>query len=467
MKKAELIFSAILVPVDYLMLILAAIAAYGFRFADFVAQIRPIVFTLPFNEYLFLALLIALGWLVIFAFFKLYAITGQRRLIDEIARIFVACSTSIAAVIIFIFFRRELFSSRFIVLAVWIFSFISVSLGRIIVRKIQRYFYKKNYGTHKVVVVGTDKSSDLIFKELNTDKSLGYEVVRRVDGFNEGVKKIFNQLQAEDKLDEVIAADVGLTKEEAKELISYCNQNHIGFKYVADIFRAQVANIEMGMIAGIPIIELKETKLEGWGRISKRFFDFIVSFVLIILLSPLLIIVAIIIKLSSKGPVFFSYQRVGEHSKKFKYFKFRSMKEGSHELRFDKEFQKKYGNLRAGTPMIKLKDDPRITRIGKFIRKYSIDELPELFNVFIGKMSLVGPRPHEIEEVAKYEKHHKKLLAIKPGMTGLAQISGRSDLDFEEEVKLDTFYIENWSMRLDLWILFKTPLVLLKKRKAL
>ncbi len=117
--------------------------------------------------------------------------------------------------------------------------------------------------------------------------------------------------------------------------------------------------------------------------------------------------------------------------------------------------------------MIKLKDDPRITRVGKFIRRWSFDELPELFNVFIGKMSLVGPRPHEVEEVDKYERHHKKVLAIKPGITGLAQISGRSDLSFEEEIKLDTFYIENWSMALDLWILVKTPIVLLKKRKAL
>jgi len=158
---------------------------------------------------------------------------------------------------------------------------------------------------------------------------------------------------------------------------------------------------------------------------------------------------------------------VGAYGKKFKYFKFRSMIDDAHKYRFDEEFLKQYQNIREGTPMMKFKDDPRITKVGKFLRKTSIDELPELFNVFIGKMSLVGPRPHEVEEVARYESHHKKLLAIKPGMTGLAQISGRSDLDFEEEVKLDIFYIENWSLKMDLWILLKTPFVLLKKRKAL
>lgn len=458
MKKFELFFSALLVPVDYLMIALAAAAAYGLRFTKLVSNIRPIIFTLPFSEYLALTLLIALGWLVIFAIFKLYTITGQKKLIDEIFKIFAACSTSIAAVIIFIFFQRELFSSRFIIIAIWIFSFIFVSLGRIIARKTQRYFYKKNYGTRKVIIVGIDKTSDLIARELTSDKSLGYEVIKKVSNFNE--------LKHEKIPDEVIAADASINKYEALELISYCAENHIGFKYAADIFKP-TTNIETGIIAGVPIVELKETKLEGWGRIWKRTFDAAASFFLIILLSPLLIAIAIFIKLDSKGSVFFAYERVGEHGKKFKYFKFRSMAQGSHNLRFDENFQKKYVNLRAGSPMIKLKDDPRITRVGKFIRRCSIDELPELFNVFIGKMSLVGPRPHEVEEVDKYENRHKKVLAIKPGITGLAQISGRSDLSFEEEIKLDTFYIENWSMALDLWILIKTPLVLLKKRKAL
>lgn len=460
MKKAELIFSTLLVPVDYLMLILAAITAYGLRFTKFVANIRPIIFTLPFSEYLFLALLIAFGWLAIFAIFKLYAMTGQKRLVDEIAKIFAACSTSMAAVIIFIFFQRELFSSRFIIIAIWIFSFIFVSIGRIIIREIQRYFYKRNYGTHKVIIVGSERTSDLIINELKQDKSLGYEVVAKVSNFSE--------MRNKDIPDEIIAADAGLvSKDEAVELINYCNEHHIVFKYAADIFKSRTTNIEMGMIAGIPIVELKETRLEGWGRIWKRAFDVIVSFFLIILLSFAFVVIIIFIKLDSKGPIFFAYERVGEHGKKFKYFKFRSMKPGLHNLRFDEDFQKKYGNLRAGSPMIKLKDDPRITLFGRFLRRYSLDELPELFNVFIGKMSLVGPRPHEVEEVSRYERHHQKALAIKPGMTGLAQISGRSDLSFEEEIKLDTFYIENWSMMLDLWILLKTPLVLLKKRKAL
>ncbi|MFA4871506.1 MAG: sugar transferase, partial [Patescibacteria group bacterium] len=129
-------------------------------------------------------------------------------------------------------------------------------------------------------------------------------------------------------------------------------------------------------------------------------------------------------------------------------------------------FLKEHQNLRAGSPMMKFKNDPRITRSGKFIRRMSIDELPELFNVFIGKMSLVGPRPHEVEEVQKYQAFHKKVLTIKPGISGMAQVSGRSDLNFDDEVRLDIWYMENWSLKLDMMILFKTPLAVLKKRRA-
>jgi lipopolysaccharide/colanic/teichoic acid biosynthesis glycosyltransferase len=180
-----------------------------------------------------------------------------------------------------------------------------------------------------------------------------------------------------------------------------------------------------------------------------------------------MILTALLIKLDSFGPVFFSTfrgkptMRVGQGGKLFHYFKFRSMEPETHDQRYHELADQ---DVRKGTPMVKIKDDPRITRIGKIIRRFSIDELPEFFLVLMGRMSLVGPRPHLPEEVAKYAKHHKKVLTIKPGITGMAQVSGRSDLDFEDEVRLDSYYIENWSILLDLFILFKTPFILVKKR---
>jgi len=222
--------------------------------------------------------------------------------------------------------------------------------------------------------------------------------------------------------------------------------------------------------AGLPLKDVKRTALDGWGRIIKRIFDFIIALILIIILSPIYILTAIVIKLDSHGPIFFSRRdddsplyRVGQGGKLFRYFKFRTMRDRCDSMRY-KELADL--NIRQGGPLVKIKDDPRITRSGKFIRRFSIDELPELFLVLTGKMSLVGPRPHLPEEVAKYERHHKKVLTLKPGITGLAQISGRSDLSFEEEVKLDTYYIENWSFLFDLTILLRTPLAVLKGRKA-
>jgi len=223
-------------------------------------------------------------------------------------------------------------------------------------------------------------------------------------------------------------------------------------------------------IIGIPVVEVKKTTLEGWGRVVKRVMDILVAGFLIILLSPIYIITAIAIKLNSRGPVFFAHRddgtpvtRVGEKGIPFHYFKFRSMVDKVDNMRYNELADR---NMRSDGPMVKIKDDPRITAVGKFIRRFSIDELPELFLVFAGRMSLVGPRPHLPEEVAKYEHHHKKTLTIKPGITGLAQVSGRSDLLFEEEVKLDVYYIENWSLLLDFSILLKTPMAVLKNRQA-
>ncbi|MBU0897813.1 sugar transferase, partial [Patescibacteria group bacterium] len=199
----------------------------------------------------------------------------------------------------------------------------------------------------------------------------------------------------------------------------------------------------------------------------------IFSLFFIIIFSPILIIIALLIKLDSKGPIFYKNERVSKNGC-FKLFKFRSMlvhhcvgsEYGDIEeaLKYEKQLILEK-SVKEG-PLYKIVDDPRLTGTGKFIRRWSIDELPQFFNVLIGNMSLVGPRPHQPREVAKYERHHKKVLSIKPGITGLAQISGRSDLSFEDEVKLDSYYIENWSLLFDIAILFKTPFAVLKRRKV-
>lgn len=452
------------------MIIIAGLAAYYLRFAEFTTDIRPAIFNLPVGEYLKILLVIAIFWLIIFALAGLYGIKTPRRIIKEFYRVTLACSTGLMLIVIIIFLRRELFDSRFIVLAGWIFAIFFITFARIFIRFIQRYLFTHGIGLHKVVMVGNTKTTDSLIYSFSSSKKSGYKVVKRIRDFSIETAQELTEFLKTKEVDEIIQSDPNLTKSEVLRLFDFADENHITFKYAADLLGAKVLKTEVQEIAGIPVVEIKRTPLDGWGRIVKRIFDIIGSFALIIIISPLLAVTAILIKLDSRGPIFFACKddnspvyRVGQGGKTFLYLKYRSMLPKTDSLRYTELSDR---NTRKDGPMVKIKDDPRVTRIGKFIRRWSIDELPELFLVLKGDMSLVGPRPHLPEEVAKYEHHHKKVLTIKPGMTGMAQISGRSDLTFEEEVKLDTYYIENWSLPRDLSILLHTPMAVLKGRKA-
>ncbi len=389
---------------------------------------------------------------------------------QELAKVFLACSTCFALIAIYIFFRRELFDSRFIVLVGWVLAVFYLSFAHIIIRFLQRKSFLFGWGVKKIMIVGNGKTADNFIHDFSANRRFGYDVVKRVRDFSLEASQEVAEAITGKRVDEIIQCDPNLSKAELVRLYDFANENHITFKYVADLLGIKVLRNEVVDIDGVPVVEVKRTTLEGWGKIVKRTMDIVGSGLLIIIFSPVLLLVAIAIKLDSRGPVFFSHcddgspvTRVGEGGKLCNYFKCRSMIPNSDNMRYQELADR---NLRSDGPMVKIKDDPRVTRVGQIIRRWSLDELPELFLVFIGRMSLVGPRPHLPEEVAKYEHHHRKSLTIKPGITGMAQISGRSDLLFEEEVKLDVFYIENWSLLLDFTILFKTPLAVLKHRDA-
>jgi exopolysaccharide biosynthesis polyprenyl glycosylphosphotransferase len=470
MKRSELFFSVLLLPLDYIMIVLAGLAAYYLRFSDLFSSWRPAIFELSMESYLGILFPLALFWLIIFAMAGLYTINSARRLFNEVYKVVLACSTGFMLVVVLIFIRRELFDSRFIILAGWIFSIFFVSFGRIIIRFLQRRLYMAGIGIKKVVVVGASKTADSLVGLFSQNKILGCDVVKRVRDFELETAQELSDFIKTTEIDEVLQADPNLTKAEILRLYDFADENHLTFKYVADLLDTKVLKTEFSELDGIPIMEVKKTPLDGWGRVLKRTFDIIISALLLVFFSPVLFVSSVIIKLESSGPILFSSRddgsplyRVGQGGHLFRYFKFRSMMDKSDSMRYNELSDR---NLRKDGPLVKIKDDPRVTNFGKFIRRFSIDELPEFFLVFKGDMSLVGPRPHLPEEVAKYERHHKKVLSIKPGITGMAQISGRSDLSFEEEVKLDTYYIENWSPLLDLTIMLKTPLAIFKKRSA-
>ncbi|MFH1252978.1 MAG: sugar transferase [Candidatus Uhrbacteria bacterium] len=472
MKKSEFTLTFLLLPLDILAVFAAGFAAYAARFHPALAGIRPVIFQLPIENYTVILTSAVALWITIFAFAGLYSVQ-PRPLKKELARILLASAASMAVIFSLLFFSRSLFESRFIVLAGWLLAIIFVGLERLAVRLLQKALLSKGIGTHRLAIIGQNKTTEALIKEFTKKSGLGFKVVAGFSNYNEITQKELEKLVKKDLIDEILLADPDVSRENTLELLAFTDAEHIAFKYTADLFAAAIGRTDIGTYAGIPVVEIKKTPLDGWGAIYKRTFDILGSLFLIILTLPIQIVTAIALFIEQPGRILFSHLsggqktvRIGQHGKPFHYFKFRSMVKDAHKYRFDPEFIKKYGNEREGTPLFKLKDDPRVTRVGKFIRKFSIDELPEFYLVFFGRMSLVGPRPHLPEEVAQYKRHHRRVLTVKPGITGLAQISGRADLDFEDEVRLDTYYIEHWNPWLDLMVLLKTPLVVIFKRGA-
>ena len=466
MKRFQLFLMVLQVPVDFLLLLCGAISAFFLRFTPWAVDLRAVAFDLTLLEYIQRASWFALLSLLFFALLGLYHPNPNRKLAADIIRVFLALSSCLAVVALYIMFTQQLFDSRFLVAASWFFAIIYVSIGRVCMWGIRRMCFRMGIGQRRVAIIGSDPVAKELQHILSSQPELGYDLTYVFDRFDEKTKAVLGK----NAVDEIIFAHPRANEKEALHALQFADAHHIIFKYSADLFATLSANTALYPIGSVPIVELKRTRLDGWGAILKRIFDIVASLVLIVLFSPIMLLAAIAIKLNSKGPVLFIYKRIGKFGKPFTYFKFRSMYDGSHTKRYDPEFRKDVKDLRGWNeknPIVKYENDPRITLVGRVLRRYSIDELPEFFLVLWGSMSLVGPRPHEKEEVEKYEDAHKKVLFLKPGITGMAQVSGRSDLEFDEEVKLDVLYIEKWSLLLDIIILFKTPLVLLKKRKAL
>lgn len=460
MKRSDLFFAALQVPLDYLALVLAGWLAYTIRFEQ-VNELLPVVAPLDYGDYFRTVALVAVGWVIVLAMAGVYTIRLPR-VTHELARIFLGASTAVLLIIVLIFFQREFFTSRFIILAGWILAILALWVTHLLMRLVRRLLYRRGIGIQQVVVVGNDQTTVEVLKRMHTQPALGLRVARHFSVVDpESVRELEEMLKA-NSVDLVIQADARLPRTQTLELIDRSADYGVRFSYAADQFDTHASRVEMDYVAGLPVMELKRTPLDGWGRILKRAVDIVGAAIGLIVVAIPGFIVALIIKLDSAGPVFVQLHRVGQGQRRFTLWKFRSMIRDAHALKT----QLMERNERADGPLFKITDDPRITRMGRWLRKTSIDELPQLWNVLRGEMSLVGPRPHEPEEVAKYEKHHKKLLTIKPGLTGMAQISGRSQLSFEDEARLDTYYIEHWSLSLDVTILLRTPTAVLNMKSS-
>ena len=319
-------------------------------------------------------------------------------------------------------------------------------------------------------MLGKNDFAESLKKAIKDNPYLGYILVDHQEEIN--FKRI-EILKKQNKIDEIIESNPSVNKKDLFRLKEFCIRNRIAFKYVPTLI--QTSNFKLEVFLGEPLVEIKNTSLEGWGKIIKRGFDVMGALVGIILFGPIMLITTIITWIDSGFPAIYFNRRVNHKGGEFDLYKVRYMKRKyCHGKQFSAKHNKKAlkylddliekQSIKKG-PLYKIKDDPRKTKFGTFIEKYSIDELPQFFNVLKGSMSLVGPRPHQPMEVDKYKDYQRRVLTIKPGITGMAQISGRSDLSFNQEVKLDIYYIENWSLWRDLQIIYRTIPTLLRGRK--
>ena len=469
MKRFELFFMVLQVPIDAAMLLVAMLVAYGLRFTDFISAARPVLFQFSLSQFLQYGLWAIAAWILVFAFAGLYTPSSGRRFAKDMVRIAIGSLAALSVMSMYLVFTQQIFDSRFLLIFGWIFGIIFVGTGRLFVRAIKGISYRLGYGQKHVVIIGSNDIADTLKKTFKRRKELGYKVVSVFPHFTKEIQKKIEKKYVE----QIILTQPHAREKEALALLRFSNQHHIRFTYSADVFATLSSNMSIHPVAGVPMVELKPTRLDGWGRVVKRIFDVVVSIAVFILVSPLLLCTAIIILIETGWPVIYKNERVGYKGKTFSTYKFRSMHQndctgkqfgelGEEAEKKEKELIKKQ-SIKKG-PIYKIAHDPRVTRFGKYIRRWSIDELPQFINVLKGNMSVVGPRPHQPREVDLYKKDHPTVFSIRPGITGLAQISGRSDLSFEEEMQLDLLYIERWSVWLDIIIFIKTPFILFKKR---
>ncbi|NIA01822.1 MAG: exopolysaccharide biosynthesis polyprenyl glycosylphosphotransferase [Nitrospirae bacterium] len=475
MKRSEIAFGIIKIPVDFIMTFAAFIAAYELRLIteSFGWIAKPIDYSvLPTQiEYIYFSLSVAAALVAVFALGKMYNLKTTHKFSKESKRVATLCGIWIMLIITYFFFTRTFPFSRLAIIYSWALTFILVIAGRAVIKLIQNGLLKAGIGKRRLLFIGNNSITTELAKLLEQD--LSYKIIGLIGKTtpktnikNLGTISQLEYILKKQKIDEVIQTKSDTSETQSEDILELCDLHHVNYRFTPDLVEVRRTNIEIETLGSIPVINLKPTPLDGWGKVLKRIMDIIGATLGLIILSPIFLITAIAIKIDSKGPVFFAklddgspVKRVGQHGNLFKFYKFRSMQPKTDSKRYSELAEK---NTRTDGPLVKIKHDPRVTKTGRFIRKYSIDELPQLYNVLTGNMSLVGPRPHLPEEVAKYANHHRFVLTIKPGLTGLPQTSGRSDMGFEEEVKLDRYYIENWSLWRDIKLIFKTIEVILK-----
>ncbi len=406
-------------------------------------------------------IVISVYWVILFWLFGLYQPWYAKSRLDELITVF----KTVTFGVIFLFFAifiddistNSPANSRLLIAIYWILVLFFTSAGRIAFRTVQRKLLESGIGLRNTLIVGFNEKGKEIFDLLQKYPALGYKVVgflrtdRRKGGEYKGVKVLgssteINEVVNKNDIKEVIFALESSEHDKLLELIGRCEAD-VNFKIVPDLYDAISGLAKTNQIYGFPLIEIVPEIMKPWEKVVKRLMDVIVSLFVLVVGLPLWILISILIKIDSPGPVIYKQERVGKDGKIFTLYKFRSMFKDAEQM--------------TG-PVWASKNDPRITRIGKILRKLHLDEIPQFINVLKGDMSLIGPRPERpvfVEKLSKEIPLYRRRLKVKPGITGWAQIKYKYDESIEDvktKLKYDLFYIENMSFRMDLKIIFYT-----------
>jgi exopolysaccharide biosynthesis polyprenyl glycosylphosphotransferase len=452
----------------------------GFSFA------RGFAWESHFEPYAALLWFVVAVRLISNVYYDLYRLRGEFSYLDECVRVFRAAAVGSLLIVAWAFLYRGGFEFRAFSYArgVFVLDFLlalaAYTALRLATRVAQSAVRRREVNLIPTLVVGRGAEAALCVREMRARRELGYRVIGVVetgggplDEEFEGVPVVADvsslpEAIRETGANEVIITDPTLSGDMLFEVMMRVGRRGVEFRVAPSLFNCLPRKTEVDQIGVLPVITLFREPLSQGARLVKRAFDIFAAALALVLLAPLWVLMALLIKLDSKGPVLYRQERVGMDGRIFLFLKFRTMRTGADD-RVHREYQKRYIEGRPETnlgdslrPVYKLHDDPRVTRTGRWLRRTSLDELPQLLNVLRGDMSLVGPRPPIPYEVEAYALWHRKRLDMKPGMTGLWQVSGRNRLSFDEMVRLDLFYIENWTLWLDLKIMLRTLPVLLR-----
>jgi exopolysaccharide biosynthesis polyprenyl glycosylphosphotransferase len=383
---------------------------------------------------------------------------------DEIYRITTGTATGIILMVfVIVFFFRPFLYSRLVFFYAGVLIAMFLGASRIAQRMVRHHLRKKGLGVDRLLIAGAGEVGRTVMRNIVAHPALSYHIVGFVDDDPEKGSTDIGRFQAlgstaniprlakELAIDEVIITLPWMYHRKIVSIVAQCERQQVRVRIVPDIFQMTLSHLDVEYLGGIPMIGIREVSISGSQLLFKRTMDVAISLMGLVLLFPLFVAIAVAIEIDTPGPALFRQIRVGKGERLFACFKFRSMYQGA-----DEEKDKFQAQNEANGVFFKMRDDPRITRVGRFLRRMSLDELPQLLNVLMGHMSLVGPRPAPPSEVQRYQSWHRRRLEVAPGMSGLWQVSGRSELTFDEMVLLDLYYIENWSPLLDVQIMLRT-----------